>query len=97
MPPKQALSRVKINSPDALKILLADGEQKSFFIELGDGRYRSEKVLWLDNNGTWWCFSDIEKVGSGYPTMEAMLKDSNIGLAINKGCFFYGDKMAMAA
>jgi len=88
MPPKQEPSDIKVNSPTALQILLADGEPKDFFIQLGDAGYESRKVLSLAPDGTFRCYSEIEDVDRGYPTFEEMLEDSCIGLAIRKGCFF---------
>lgn len=88
---------IKVTSPDVLRIILADGESKDFSIHLGGKAERSLKTLSMSERGTIQLYASIDESNTEYPSMDEMLEDSNIGLAIDKGCFYYETEAAMAA
>lgn len=81
---------IKITSKEMLNIILADGGPKDCFILLGDdGSVRSSKIISLSPNGRYYCYAEIDNTEEEYENLQAMLEDSNIGLAMKKGCFYY--------
>ncbi len=81
---------IKVTSKEMLNIILANGGPKDCFIVLGeDGSARSSKVISMSPDGRYYCYAEIDDTEEEYETLQAMLEDSNIGLAIEKGCFYY--------
>lgn len=78
----------QVKSVNQLKIILADGETKDFFILLNFG-LRSSKAISFDGDNTFYVLNEIDGTEQELTEQELMNSDiTNIGKAINNGAFY---------
>lgn len=81
---------IKIESLEHLKQMCLDNKSE-YFIKLGPFR-SSKHIEYSESDDNWWIYNEIDD-SEDTLTSEQMMDNqyTNIGDAINKGCFYYYD------